>query len=94
MCQGQRERTTLCGDDATITEGVVEELKVRLLEEALGRALWVRRVCDDDIEAVLVVVQELETIANVHLDLGVVVARSHAGKVLLRKPDDGLVSLH
>ena len=36
------------GNDTSLAESVVEELEVRLLEQALGRALGVRRVGDDD----------------------------------------------
>ncbi len=64
---------------------------MRLLEEGLGGALRVGRVGDDDVEVVLEVVQELEAIANVHLDLGMVEASSHSGEVLLREADDSLV---
>lgn len=91
MCKGQRERTTLCGDDAAVFQGVVEKLEVGLLEEALSGTLRVRRVRDDDVEGVFVVVQEFEAIPDVHLDLGVVVARSHAREVLLGQADDGLM---
>lgn len=68
----------------------MEQLEVRLLEQALSRALRVRRVGDDDVEGVLVVVQELEAVADVDLDLGVVVTRSHAGEVLLGEANDSL----
>jgi hypothetical protein len=64
--------TTLGGDNAALAEGIVEQLEVGLLEERLGRALGVGRVGDDDIESVLVVIEELETVANVDLHLGVV----------------------
>ena len=63
-----------------------EKLEVRLLEEALGRALGVRRVGDDDVEGVLVLVEELEAVAG----LGVGEARGHAGEELLGQADDSL----
>lgn len=85
-----RERTTLGSDDASLSQGVVKKLEVGLLEQALGGALRVRRVGDDDIEGVLVVIKELEAIADVHLDLGVLEAFGHAGQVLLRETDDSL----
>ena len=80
----------MCGDDAAGTQGVVQELEVRLLEEGLGGPIGVRGVGDDDVEGVLVLVEELEAVADVHLDLGVVEALGHAGEVLLREADDGL----
>lgn len=80
-------------DNAALAQGAVQQLKVRLLKQALGRAVGVRRVGDDDIKLVLVVVEELEAVADVDLDLGVVEASSHAGQVLLRQADDGLVNV-
>lgn len=78
------------GDDASLAQGVVHELEVGLLEQALGRALRVGGVGDDDVEGVLVVVEELEAIANMDLDLGVLKTLRHARKVLLGQTDDGL----
>ena len=37
----KRRRTTLCGNNTTLAEGVVEKLKVGLLEEGLGGTLGV-----------------------------------------------------
>jgi hypothetical protein len=85
--------TTLGGDDAALAESALEQLEVGLLEEGLGGALGVGRVGDDDVELVLVVVEELEAIADVHLDLGVLVSDAHAGQVLLAEADDGLVDV-
>lgn len=89
--RASRERTTLGSDDASLSQGVVKKLEVRLLKQALGGALRVRRVGNDDIEGVLVVVEELETVANVHLNFGVLETLGHAGQVLLREADHGLV---
>lgn len=83
---------TLSRDDTTLTESIVEKLEVRLLEQARSRALGVGGVCDDDIKAVLVVIQELETVTNVHLNLGVLVARSHIREVDLGETNDSLIS--
>lgn len=69
----------------------MQKLEVGLLEQALGRTLGVGGVSDDDVEAVLVVIQELEAVANVDLDLGVLVALSHAGEVSLGQTDDSLL---
>ena len=82
--------TTLGGNNAALAESIVKELEVGLLEKRLGRALGVRRVRDDDVEGVLVVVEELEAVADVDLDLGVVEASRHVGEVLLGEADDGL----
>jgi hypothetical protein len=83
----------LCGDDTTLAEGAVEKLKVRLLEEGLSGTLWVAGVGDDDVELALLVLEELETVADDGLGLGVLEADRHAGKVLLREADDGLVNV-
>lgn len=94
-CKGQegineRRRTTLCGDDTSLTERIAQKLKVGLLEEALSGTLGVRAVSDDNIELVLALLEELETIANVDLDVGVLEANAHARKVLLGDTDDSL----
>ena len=71
----------------------MKQLEVGLLEQALGRALGVGRVGDDDVKGVLVVLEELEAVADVDLDLGVREAGSHAGQVLLGQADDSLVNV-
>jgi hypothetical protein len=83
----------LGGDDSALAESALEELEVGLLEERLGGALGVGRVGDNDVELVLVVVEELEAVADVDLDVGVLVADAHAGQVLLGKADDSLVDV-
>ena len=80
----------MCGDNATLLESSEEQLKVWLLEQALCRALWVRRVGNDDVEFVLVVLQELEAVSDVDLDLGVLETNGHAWEVFLGETDDGL----
>jgi hypothetical protein len=80
-------------DDTTLTESAVQELKVRLLEKSLGRALWVARVGDDNIKLVLLVLEELKAVADNGLSLGVIEANGHAGEVLLRQADDSLVDV-
>jgi hypothetical protein len=82
--------TTLGGNNAALAEGIVEKLEVGLLEEGLGRALGVRRIGNDDVESVLVLIEELEAIADMDLDLGVVEAGRHVGEELLREADNGL----
>ena len=68
----------------------MEKLEVGLLEESLGGSLRVRRVGDDDIKLVLVVLQELEAVADVDGRLGAVESSGHMGEVLLGEADDGL----
>lgn len=72
----------------------MEELEVGLLEQALGRTIGVRRVGDDDIEGVLVLVEELEAVTNVNGALGVSETLGHTGQVLLGKAGDGLLRVN
>jgi hypothetical protein len=83
----------LCGNDSTLAEGAVEKLKVRLLEEGLSGTLWVAGVGDDDVELALLVLEELEAVADNGLGLGVLEADGHAGEVLFGETDDGLVNV-
>lgn len=71
----------------------MEELEVRLLEQALGRAIRVGGVGDDDIKLALLLVEKLEAVANVGLDGRVLVANSHTREVLLGETDDSLVNV-
>jgi hypothetical protein len=90
MLQDIGEHTTLGSDNSTLLECTEEELEVGLLEQALSGAFRVRRVSDDDIKAVLVILEELEAIADVDLDLGVLVADGHVGQVFLGETDNSL----
>lgn len=80
-------------NDTTLAEGAAQQLKVWLLEESLGGALWVAGVGDDDIELILLVLEELEAVADDSLGLGVVEANGHAGEVLLGEANDSLVDV-
>jgi hypothetical protein len=80
-------------NDTSLAESAAQQLKVWLLEESLGRSLRVGGVGDDDIELVLLVLEELEAVADNGLGLGVVEANGHAGKVFLGKTNDGLVDI-
>jgi hypothetical protein len=71
----------------------MEKLEVGFLEQALGGALGIGRIGNDDIEAVLVVVEELEAVADVDLGLWVAETLCHLGQELLGKADDGLFGL-
>lgn len=61
----------MSSNDTALSQCVVEQLEVRLLEKALGGSNRVGRVSDDDVEAVLVLLKELEAVANVNGGLGV-----------------------
>jgi hypothetical protein len=85
------ERTTLCGNDATLLERAKEKLKVWLLKQRLCWAFWVRGVGDNDIKLILIIIQEFKSISNVDLYLGVLEADSHAWEVLLRQSNHSLI---
>ena len=80
-------------NNTTLAESTAQQLKVRLLEESLGRTLWVGRVGDDNIKLVLLVLKELEAVTDNGLGLGVVKTNGHAGEILLRQTNDGLVNV-
>jgi hypothetical protein len=80
----------LGSDHASFAQSSVQQLKVRLLEQRLGRAFGVRAVGDDHVELVLVVSQKLKAVANVDLDVGVLETNAHAGKIFLGYTDDSL----
>lgn len=81
------------GDDTAFAQRIVEKLKVGLLEESLGGTFGVGGIGDDNIKLVLVILEELEAVANVLLGLGVLEADAHTGQVLLGDTDDGLVNV-
>lgn len=81
------------GNDTAFTERTVEQLEVGLLEESLGGTLWVAGVGDDDVEFALLVLEELEAVADNGGGLGVLEADGHAGEVLLGETDDSLVDV-
>lgn len=68
----------------------MQELEVWFLEQRFGGPHRVRGVGDDDVKLVLLVREELEAVADVRADGGVLEADGHAGEVLFREPDDGL----
>lgn len=80
-------------DDTSLAKGRIQQLKVRLLEEALGGTLRVGAVSDDNIELVLAVLEELEAVTNVGVGVGVLETNGHTGKVLLGNTDDSLVDV-
>ena len=80
-------------NNTTLAESTAQQLKVWLLEESLGGALWVGGVGDDDVELVLLVLEELEAVTNDGLGLRVVKANGHAREVLLGQANDSLVNV-
>ena len=91
--QKERRRTTLRGDNTPIPQRIPQQLKVRLLEKTLRRALRVRAIGDNNIKLILAVLQELKPITNVDTNVRVLEANAHAGQVFLGDADDGLVDV-
>ena len=71
----------------------MQQLKVRLLEKALGWSLGVAAVGNDNIEFILLVCQELESVSNMYGDIGMLEADAHPGQVFFRQTDDRLVDV-
>lgn len=83
----------MCGNDTTLAKSAIEKLKVRLLEEGLSGTFWVAGVGDDDVELALLVLEELEAVADDGLCLGMLEADRHARQVLLGETDHGLINV-
>jgi hypothetical protein len=60
------------------------------LEQTLCWSLWIRRVGNDDIKLILVIIQELESVSNMNLNLRMLITNGHSRKVLLGETDDSL----
>ena len=80
----------MSGDNTSLAQRIAQQLKVGFLEERLGGTLRVGAIGDDHIELVLAVLEELEAVADVGLDVGVLEADGHSGEVFLGDTDDGL----
>lgn len=89
----RRGLTTLRGNDTTFAEGAMEQFKVCLLEKGLSRTFRVAGVGDDDVKLALLVLEELEAVANDGGSLRVFEANGHAREVLLGETDDGLINV-
>ena len=77
-------------NNTAFAQSAIQQLKIGFLKERLCWTLGVGAVGDDDVEFVLVVGQELEAVADVDFDVGMLEADAHAGKVFLGDADDGL----
>ena len=86
----QPKTFTLGGDVTSRSEGIVEELEIRFLEEGSSGTDGVRGVGDDDIVRRGILGQELEAIPDKHDDLWVREQSGHVGEVFFRDTDYGL----
>lgn len=84
---------SLGGDASSGLEGLLEELEVGLLEEGRRGSNGVGRVGDDDVELGLLVVEELESVANVDRHARVVEASGHVREERLGDAGDSLVDV-
>jgi len=85
--------TTLRGNHTTFSQSVIQQLKIRFLEERLCGSFRVRGIGNDDIKLVFLVLEEFESIADVHFDGGVLEANRHARQVFLGQANDGFVNV-
>lgn len=81
---------SLSRDVSSLLQTLLQQGKVRCLEECLGRTNGVRRIGNDDVVFVFVLGKELEAIANVDGDSRVLVACRHVGEEFLRDSDHSL----
>jgi len=82
---------TLRRHHTPLSQRIVHELKIRLLEQTLGRPLGITAIGDNDVEFAAAISQELEAVADVCCYFRVAVAGGHGGEVFFREADDGLV---
>jgi hypothetical protein len=73
----------LGSDNTSLPKSTEEQLEVWFLEQTLGWAFRVGRICNDYIEFILVVVQEFEAITNMGPNLGVLKSNGHSWEILL-----------
>ncbi len=84
---------TLSGHVTTFLEGLLQQGKVRSLEQGRCWTNGIRRIRDDDIVFVLVLWEELESIADEDSDFGVSENGGHVWEVLLGDSDDSFVDV-
>lgn len=89
----KKGRTTLGSDYPSFPQRSEQELEIWFLEETFCGSLWITRVCDYDVEFVLLVCQEFEPISYVYRDVGVLETNRHAGEVFFGEPNDGFVNV-
>lgn len=83
----------LSSEDTVLSEGLLDEGEVSLIEEGGGRSSGVRRVGDDNVELVLVLLDELETITDVDGDALILVSDGGVGEELAGGINDDLINL-
>ena len=71
----------------------MQQLEIWFLEQRLCRPIGIATICNDDIKLVLLLLQKLETIADVSLDIGVLETNGHAREIFLRQPNHSFVNV-
>lgn len=84
---------TLSREDTLLGKSVLQKLEEIRTEERLGGTIGIGRISDNNIVLVDLILQELETITNVDLDLGVSKTNGHVGKVLLGNTRNGFIDI-
>lgn len=84
---------TLGGEDTLFGKSVLQKLEEVRTEERFSGTIGIRRVSDDNIILVDLVLQEFETVTNVKGDLGVFETNRHVGEVLLGDTRNSFVNI-
>lgn len=91
--QVQPDALRLGTEDTVLSQRLLHVGEVRLVEKLRGRTSGIRRVRDDHVEFVLVLLNELKTIANVNLHALILETNRGVGQELLRRIDHHLINL-
>jgi hypothetical protein len=84
---------SLSRDGSSSTKGFLEELEVGLLEERVGGTDGIGRVGDDNVEFVLLVVQEFESVADEDGDTRIFKSSGHVRKESFRDTGNSFVDV-
>lgn len=85
---------TLGREDTLFGKSVLQELEEIRTEERLGGTIGIRGIGDNNIVLVNLILQELETVTDMDLDLGVLETNSHVGEILLGDTRNGLININ
>lgn len=84
---------SLSTEDTILSEGLLDEGEVSLIEESRSGSSGIRRVGDDNVELVLVLLDELETVTDVDLNAGILITDSGVGQELAGSINNDLINL-
>lgn len=85
---------TLSREDTLFGKSVLQKLEEIRTKERFSGTIGIRGISDNNIVLVDLILQELETITDVDLDLGVFETNGHVGKVLLGDTRNGFININ